>query len=102
MFPEAFISAYPRGSDFGVYIGNRTPEGREAFRRYWESAIEVPGPAVDVLAKLAGQLAIHLVIGVIERAGGTLYCTTLTFAPDGRYLGKHRKDRKSTRLNSSH
>jgi nitrilase len=91
LFPEAFISAYPRGADFGTFVGNRTPEGREAFRRYWESAIEVPGPAVDILAKLAGSLAIHLVIGVIERAGGTLYCTVLFFAPDGRFLGKHRK-----------
>ncbi len=33
----------------------------------------------------------HLVIGVMERSGGTLYCTVLFFAPDGRCLGKHRK-----------
>ena len=30
-------------------------------------------------------------IGVIERDRGTLYCTVLFFAPDGAYLGKHRK-----------
>ena len=30
-------------------------------------------------------------IGVVERDGGTLYCTVLFFAPDGTYLGKHRK-----------
>ena len=30
-------------------------------------------------------------MGVIEREGGTLYCTVLFFAPTGRYLGKHRK-----------
>ena len=29
--------------------------------------------------------------GVIERAGGTLYCTILFHGPDGRLLGKHRK-----------
>jgi nitrilase len=29
-------------------------------------------------------------MGVIEREGGTLYCTVLLFEP-GRYLGKHRK-----------
>ncbi|EKS70286.1 nitrilase/cyanide hydratase and apolipoprotein N-acyltransferase [Burkholderia sp. SJ98] len=33
----------------------------------------------------------HLVIGVIERDGGTLYCTALFLGPDGAYLGKHRK-----------
>jgi nitrilase len=31
-----------------------------------------------------------LVLGVVERDGGTLYCTVLFFSPDG-YLGKHRK-----------
>ncbi len=33
----------------------------------------------------------YLVIGVIEREVGTLYCTVVFFAPDGSYLGKHRK-----------
>jgi nitrilase len=32
-----------------------------------------------------------VVAGVIEREGGTLYCTVLFFAADGSYLGKHRK-----------
>ena len=32
-----------------------------------------------------------LVIGVIERGGGTLYCTVLFFAPDGTLAAKHRK-----------
>ena len=35
--------------------------------------------------------AVHLVVGVIERDGGTLYCTALMFGPDGRLLAKHRK-----------
>jgi nitrilase len=34
---------------------------------------------------------VHLVVGVIERAGGTLYCTAVFIGPDGRLLGKHRK-----------
>ena len=37
LFPEAFVSGYPRGLDFGTRIGSRTPEGRELFRRYWEN-----------------------------------------------------------------
>ena len=28
---------------------------------------------------------------VIERDGGTLYCTVLFFGPNGQLLGKHRK-----------
>ncbi|HKG26820.1 MAG TPA: nitrilase-related carbon-nitrogen hydrolase [Thermomicrobiales bacterium] len=91
VFPEAFVSGYPRGSDFGAVVGARTAEGREAFRRYWASAIEVPGPAADALGEIARANELFLVIGVIEREGGTLYCTVLFFAPSGRYLGKHRK-----------
>lgn len=91
VFPEAFVSAYPRGLTFGAVVGNRTPEGREQYRCYWESAVDVPGPAVDVLADIARHHQVYLVIGVIERDGGTLYCTVLFFSADGRSLGKHRK-----------
>ena len=91
VFPEAFVSAYPRGMSFGAVIGDRTPEGREWYRRYWESSVDVPGESVDVLAEIARENATFMVIGVIERDGGTLYCTALFFAPNGDYLGKHRK-----------
>lgn len=91
LFPEAFLSAYPRGLDFGATIGNRTPEGRDDFRRYWESSVDVPGPIVDRLAELSRSHRTHLVIGAIERDGGTLYCTILFFSPTDGYLGKHRK-----------
>ena len=36
VFPEAFISAYPWGASFGATVGQRTPQGREEFRRYWD------------------------------------------------------------------
>lgn len=91
VFPEAFVSAYPRGLSFGATIGNRTSEGRDDFRRYWESSIDVPGPAVDRLGRIAAANRLYLVIGVIEREGGTLYCSVLFFDDRGRYLGKHRK-----------
>jgi nitrilase len=90
VFPEAFVSGYPRGITFGTVVGNRTPEGRDHFRRYWESAVEVPGPAVERLESLARAADMHLVVGVIEREGGTLYCTAVFLSPHG-YLGKHRK-----------
>jgi nitrilase len=91
LFPEAFVSAYPRGLDFGAVVGSRTDAGRGDFLRYWESSVDVPGPAVDALRRTARTHDIFLVIGVVERDRGTLYCTVLFFAPDGRYLGKHRK-----------
>ena len=91
VFPEAFISAYPKGLDFGAVVGNRTEAGRDHFRRYFESAIEVPGPDVERIAAAAREHSIHLAVGVIERDGGTLYCTVLLFGPEAGYLGKHRK-----------
>lgn len=43
VFPEAFVGGYPRGSNFGVAIGNRTAKGKEEFRKYHAAAIDVPG-----------------------------------------------------------
>ena len=91
VMPEAFVSAYPIGLDFGARIGLRQPKGRDDFRRYYESALEVPGSACDALGKAAREAGVYLVIGVIERDGGTLYCTVLFCSPDGRLMGKHRK-----------
>ncbi|CAI0544118.1 unnamed protein product [Linum tenue] len=91
VFPEAFIGGYPRGSNFGAAIGNRTPKGREEFRKYHAAAIDVPGPEVDRLAAMAGKYKVLLVMGVIERDGYTLYCSVLFFDAQGHYLGKHRK-----------
>jgi nitrilase len=95
LFPEAFIPAYPRGLSFGTVVGSRTSTGRRVFQRYWENAVEVPGPNTDILGKAARDANIYLAIGVIERdsqsSGGTLFCTLLYFGPDGRLLGIHRK-----------
>jgi nitrilase len=91
LMPEAFVSGYPTGLDFGARVGLRQPQGREDFRRYYESAVDVPGPACEALGKVAKEGRVFLVIGVIERDGGTLYCTVLFFSPDGSMMGKHRK-----------
>jgi len=91
VFPEAFVSGYPMGLDFGARVGMRSAEGREDFRRYWESSIDVPGPAVERMGAVARASSVELVVGVIERDVGTLYCTVLFFAPDGSLRGKHRK-----------
>jgi nitrilase len=91
VFPEAFIGGYPKGEDFGARVGSRTPEGRKLFRRYFEDAVDVPGAATERLGAAAKAHGLWVVIGVIERDGGTLYCTALFFAPDGSLAGKHRK-----------
>ncbi len=91
VFPEAFIGGYPKGADFGARVGSRTPEGRKLFRRYFEGALDVPSPDTARLGEAARLHQTWLVIGVIERDGGTLYCSVLFFSPDGHLAGKHRK-----------
>ena len=91
VFPEAFLSGYPKGLDFGARVGSRTLEGRKMFRRYFESAVEIPSDAATELGAIARDHSIYLVIGVIERDGGTLYCTVLFHSASGELLGKHRK-----------
>ena len=91
VFPEAFLGGYPKGIDFGARVGQRTPEGRDWFRRYRDAAVEVPGPATEALGAIAHEHDVHLVVGVVERDGGTLYCTVVFLGPDGGLLGKHRK-----------
>jgi nitrilase len=91
VFPEAFVGGYPKGANFNIFIGARTPEGRAEFAAYSASAINVPGPETATLGRAAKQAGMFVVIGVIEKDGGTLHCTALFFGPDGSLLGKHRK-----------
>lgn len=91
VLPEAFLGGYPKGLDFGVTVGSRSPEGRDTFRRYRQAAVELPGPELARLAELAAELNVHLVVGVIERAGGTLYCTAVFIDPRDGVVAHHRK-----------
>ena len=50
----------------------------------------MPGPETDALAELTRQLRCTVVVGAIERLGGTLYCDALFLGPDG-LTGVHRK-----------
>ena len=95
LFPEAYVGGYPWGLAFGTAVGGRSEVGRSVFGRYWESAIDVPGPEVERMCQVAGDFGVWLCVGVIERdstySTGTLFCTLLYFGPNGELLGKHRK-----------
>lgn len=91
VFPEAFVGGYPKGMDFGVKIGARSPEGREQFRRYHAGAMTLDEAGVAVLGDIAKESGVELVVGVIERAASTLYCTVVFLGPDGALRARHRK-----------
>ncbi|KAI0320345.1 carbon-nitrogen hydrolase [Amylostereum chailletii] len=81
VFPEAFIGGYPKMSTFGAVVGERSPEGREEFLRYHQAAIELPSPALTRIEAIGHDNDIFLVVGIIERDGGTLYCTVIFVDP---------------------
>jgi nitrilase len=91
VFPEALLGGYPKGMDFGTVVGSRSEAGRELFGRYFKAAVACPGVETEMLAEWALRWRLHIVIGVVERDGGTLYCSSLLFSPEGRLLVKHRK-----------
>ena len=91
VLPEALLGGYPKGLTFGATVGNRTDEGREYYLRYSQAAIRCPGPETDSLATWAKQLNLHIVIGIVERDAGTLYCTSLLFSPREGLISRHRK-----------
>lgn len=72
---EAFVGGYPKGLDFGIKLGTRSDEGRHEFQRYFESAITFDGKESDEVASIAAEHKLHLVVGVVERDGHTLYCS---------------------------
>ncbi len=94
VFPEAFVPGYPYwlwGDRPGAVPGLE----QQAFAALWREAIDVPGPATELLGAAARDAGACVVIGVNERESsygrGTLYNTLLTFGPDGSLLGSHRK-----------
>lgn len=91
VFPEAFMGGYPKGIDFGVTVGARTPEGREEFRQYFEQAIERGSGEMQKIQSAIKSANINVVLGLIERDGGTLYCVTASFDRSGACLAWHRK-----------
>jgi len=95
VFPEAFLGGYPKGNTFGAPVGLRTPQGRDAYARYWQQAVRLDDEAVALVAEAAAATATVVVMGCIEAEGapqgGTLYCTALYFNGARGLVGKHRK-----------
>ncbi|KAM5343196.1 hypothetical protein ACJ41O_014162 [Fusarium nematophilum] len=119
LLPEAFIGGYPRGSTFGCAIGDRTKAGRDEFARYFDQAIDLgdtvgPGGggagikwvkkeiggeedqvrgdgSREELERIARDSGVFIVVGCIERSGGSLYCSVVYVCPKEGMLGKRRK-----------
>lgn len=91
VMPEALLGGYPKGASFGTRLGYRLPEGREDFARYHDNAVDLDGPELAELADLSTRTGATLVLGVIERAGSSLFCTAVFIRPGEGVVAKHRK-----------
>lgn len=93
VFPELFIPGYPFGMNFGFSTGQRNPDGRADWKRYYDASLLVPGPETEALGSAAKEAGAWVSIGVSERDAvtGTLYNSNLIFSPDGALASVHRK-----------
>lgn len=100
-------------------VGNRSSDGRDEFAKYFEGAIclgdtvgggagagdkwirrELPvtggeenrGDGTrEELEKIAKESGVFIVTGLVERAGGSLYCSAVYVCPNQGIIGKRRK-----------
>ena len=90
VLPECFIPIYPMSR---LTHSDWDPRQTDLFEQMWLNAVDVPGPIVDRLVALCGELGVYLALGVNEREperSGSLYNTMLLIGPSG-LLHRHRK-----------
>ena len=87
VFPEAWLPGFP------YWCTEQRPAAsiRGLFQALTASSVEIPGPELEAIGRAAKRAKATVVIGVTERAGGTLYNTLCYLGADGSLLGSHRK-----------
>jgi aliphatic nitrilase len=86
VFPETFLPYYPYFS----FVEPAVLMGRSHLALY-EQAVTVPGPAIDLIATAARQHGLHVLLGINELDGGSLYNTQLLIDSGGEIILKRRK-----------
>jgi aliphatic nitrilase len=90
-FPETFIPGYPGWVEM---LPLHTEQSASLYLKLFNESVEVPGPETTAIAEACKAANIYAVVGINERrpnTTGTLFNTTLFFAPDGSIVHKHQK-----------
>jgi len=84
VFPETWLPGYPVWLDDapGACLWDHPP-AKALFRHLREHAPEMDGPEIERLSEAAQRTACHMVIGIHEKAGGSLYNSMVFLGPDG-------------------
>ncbi len=91
VFPETWLPGYPIWLDDAPNAGLWDyPPAKRLYQYLTENSLQIPSVEFEKLQEVAKETETYIVIGVHERNGGTLYNTTIYFAPDGSYK-IHRK-----------
>ena len=86
VFPETFLPYYPYFS----FVEPAVLMGPSHLRLY-DQAMEVPGAELSEIAAAARQYGMHVLLGINERDGGSLYNTQLLIDASGELVLKRRK-----------
>ena len=90
-FPETWLPGYPIWLDEApqAAVWGHAPASA-LYQILVDNSLALPGPELAQLQTATQRAKAYVVMGAHERAGGTLYNTTLYLAPDGTYR-THRK-----------
>lgn len=91
LFPEVFLPGYPAVCEFpGGFAAFSSDDGPRDFQTYYENAIELGSREDAELGQIARDADIQLHIGVMERIGGSLFNTLLSYDQRGRFAERRK------------
>lgn len=91
VFPETWLPGYPVWLDAapGSALWDHEPAAA-LFAHLYANAPTLDGPEVAALAEAAAACGVDVVLGMHERAGGTLYNATVMLGADGTSLARRK------------